>query len=91
MDEILPRGNEMRPDHRKNTSSENPSQNQNKGSTLLSIKEAGEIIKLGPWCIRRLIYSGALPYVRIGRRLLIELDDLERFIAANRHQEGFRG
>jgi excisionase family DNA binding protein len=69
------------------SSSENG--NSTNSSQLLSIKECGAIIKLGPWCIRRLIYSGALPYVRIGRRVLIKLEDLERFIDANRHQECF--
>jgi excisionase family DNA binding protein len=54
---------------------------------LLSISEAGAIT-LGSWFIRRLIYSGELPYLRVGkRRIAIDPDDLEAYIQRKKQKE----
>ena len=57
---------------------------------LLTIKEAGAYLTLGPWRIRFLIYRGELSYVRLGRRILIDLKDLDAFIDSKKHQECIR-
>ena len=55
---------------------------------LLTIKEAGAYLALGPWRIRALIYRGGeLPYVRLGRRILIDLKDLDALIDSKKQQE----
>jgi excisionase family DNA binding protein len=54
---------------------------------LLTIKEAGSYIALGPCRIRSLIYRGELPYIRLGRRILIELKDLDALIDSKKHEE----
>jgi excisionase family DNA binding protein len=51
---------------------------------LLTIKEAGAYLALGPWRIRSLIYRGELPYIRLGRRLLVDLNDLDALIDSKR-------
>jgi excisionase family DNA binding protein len=57
---------------------------------LLTIKEAGAYLALGPWRVRSLIYRGELPYVRLGRRILLDLKDLDFFVEAKKVQECMR-
>jgi excisionase family DNA binding protein len=47
---------------------------------LFTLNEAGAYIGLSHWRVRSLIYSGQLPYVRLGRRILIDLKDLDALI-----------
>ncbi len=47
---------------------------------LLTVNEAGHYISLGPWRIRTLIWSRQLPCVRLGRRVLVDLKDLDALI-----------
>ena len=47
---------------------------------LLSANDAGEYLSISHWTVRALIDRGLLPYVRIGRRLLIDVRDLDRYI-----------
>jgi excisionase family DNA binding protein len=54
---------------------------------LLSVQEAGTVIGLGQWRIRALIYRGELPYVRLGRRILVDIRDIEALIEANKQRE----
>lgn len=57
-------------------------------SDLLSRAEAAERLRIGQRSLDSLLARGALATVRIGRRRLIDADDLARFIAASR--EGAR-
>ena len=54
---------------------------------LLTVKEAGSYLALGPWRIRSLIYRGELPYVRLGRRILLDLKDLDSLVEAKKQKE----
>jgi excisionase family DNA binding protein len=54
---------------------------------LLTVDQAGQYVALGRWRIRSLIYSGQLPYVRLGRRVLIDLKDLDALIDSKKQQE----
>jgi excisionase family DNA binding protein len=54
---------------------------------LLTVEQAGQYVALGRWRIRSLIYSGQLPYVRLGRRILIDLKDLDALIDSKKQQE----
>lgn len=50
----------------------------------LSIKNAAHILSLSPWTLRRWIRLGQLKAVRLGRRVLVEPEELERLIASGR-------
>ena len=53
---------------------------------LLTLNEAGAYIGLSHWRVRSLIYSGQLPYVRLGRRILIDLKDLDALIDSKKQR-----
>ena len=57
---------------------------------LLTVKEAGSYLALGSWRIRSLIYRGELAYVRLGRRILIDLKDLDALIESKKQKEYIR-
>ena len=47
---------------------------------LYSVKEAGKYLGRSPWAIRHLIWSGELPQVRQGRRVFVDIVDLDQFV-----------
>jgi len=47
---------------------------------LYSVKEAGRYLGRSPWTIRRLIRDGVLREVRQGRRVMLDIMDLDQFI-----------
>ena len=53
---------------------------------LYSVKEAGRYLGISPWAVRHLIWSGKLPSVRQGRRVLLDIFDLNRFIDNNKSE-----
>jgi excisionase family DNA binding protein len=57
-----------------------------KGSRLWSIKHAADELSLSPHTLRRWIFQGRLPCVRLGRRCLLDPADIERFIAEHRSE-----
>lgn len=57
---------------------------------LFTLNEAGAYIGLSHWRVRSLIYSGQLAYVRLGRRILIDLKDLDALIDSKKHRECVR-
>ena len=54
---------------------------------LLGIPEAAEMLGISPWTVRKLIRRGALPCVHIGRRVLVEVREVDEFITRNRDAE----
>jgi len=48
---------------------------------LKSVVESAELLGISPWTVRADIRTGKLQAVRIGRRVLIEEEELERFVA----------
>ena len=57
---------------------------------LFTLNEAGVYIGLSHWRVRSLIYSGQLAYVRLGRRILIDLKDLDALIDSKKQRECMR-
>ena len=57
---------------------------------LLTLNEAGAYIGLSHWRVRSLVYSGQLAYVRLGRRILIDLGDLDALIDSKKQRECMR-
>jgi excisionase family DNA binding protein len=47
---------------------------------LYNVKEAGRYLGRSPWTIRRLIREGCLREVRQGRRVMLDIVDLEEFV-----------
>lgn len=52
--------------------------------SLLDIPAVARALNLSPWTVRRKIAEGQLKALRIGRRVLIEPAEVERFVAAAR-------
>jgi excisionase family DNA binding protein len=51
---------------------------------LLGIDEAAELMGLSSWTLRHLVRMKRLSSVKIGRRILIEREELARFVEQNR-------
>ncbi len=54
---------------------------------LYRIDEAALYLGRSEWSIRRLIWGGHLPQVRQGRRVHIDIQDMEQFIERNKIAE----
>jgi excisionase family DNA binding protein len=54
---------------------------------LFTIEQAGYVLALGSWAVRRLVGRGQLGFVKIGRRILISRGQLEEFIRVNSQQQ----
>jgi len=54
---------------------------------LLSLQQAACYISISYWTLRDLVWRGELPAVRVGRRILIDRQDLESFIERNKARE----
>ena len=48
---------------------------------LKSVEEAAGLLGISPWTVRSYIRDGRLKPVRLGRRVLVEEIELERFVA----------
>ena len=48
---------------------------------LLDIKSAARLISSTPWTIRHLLWAKKIPFVKIGRRFLIDPADLRAYVA----------
>lgn len=51
---------------------------------LYSIKELVSEIGATEWFWRTQIWDGQLPYVQVGRKMLIDINDVEKFIQRNK-------
>ncbi len=55
---------------------------------LMDVDEAGRYLGCSAWHVRRLVWRGILPSVRIGRLLRLDVQDLEEFIRQQKTQVG---
>jgi excisionase family DNA binding protein len=55
---------------------------------LIGIKEASRALGISHWTLGEYIRTGKLGHVRIGRRVLVEPAELERFVAEGRRGGG---
>ena len=51
---------------------------------LYSIDEAAIYLGRSVWSVRELIWGGQLPYVKVGRRIHLDITDLDEWIAKNK-------
>ena len=56
---------------------------------LYSIPEAGQYLGRTVWSIREMIYAGKIPYIRDGRRMLLDIHDMDSWIENNRCQYNY--
>jgi excisionase family DNA binding protein len=56
--------------------------------SLKNVKQAAELLGISPWTVRAYIQDGKLTPVRIGRRVLLSEEELERFV--NESQQPMR-
>jgi excisionase family DNA binding protein len=60
---------------------------QSRRKRLFTIREAGEYLGRTPWAVRHLIWDGLLPSVRIGRRVQVDVRDMDDMIERNKGVE----
>ena len=65
-----------------------------KGSTvttrrLVTLVEAAEVLHVSVASVRRLVWSGKLPVVKLTRRLLVDVRDLDRLIEGAKERVGW--
>lgn len=56
---------------------------------LLTIKEAGIYLGRSEWSVRELIWAGSLPSVKVGRRIHLDIYDLDKWIEAHKTRYTF--
>jgi excisionase family DNA binding protein len=54
---------------------------------LFDVNSAARLLSISPWTVRSYIHDGKLKPVRLGRRVLLEEAELERFVAKGRVQD----
>jgi excisionase family DNA binding protein len=54
---------------------------------LYSIKDAGKYLGRSEWSMRRLIWAGHLPSVRIGGRIHLDVKDMDTLIEQHKETE----
>jgi len=54
---------------------------------LYSIPEAAQYLGRSTWSVRRLIWAGELPQVRAGKRVHLDINDMDQFIEKNKVKE----
>ena len=55
---------------------------------LRSVEQAAGLLGISPWTVRSYIKTGKLKPVRLGRRVLLAEDELERLVAEGQEQAG---
>ena len=54
---------------------------------LLSVQAAAQLLSISKWTVRAYVRDGKLRPVRLGRRVLLEEAELERFVTEGREGE----
>jgi len=61
---------------------------EDKNKRLISQKEAGEYLGISYWTVRDLVFCGDIPHIRIRRRILMDIQDLDDYIQKTKNQKG---
>jgi excisionase family DNA binding protein len=67
-------------EHRTNNPGLSPKASLGQVRRLLTLKEAAVVLGVSPATIRRLIWSGRLPALRLTRRIQVDTRDIDRLI-----------
>jgi excisionase family DNA binding protein len=63
--------------------------NQRLNKRLYSIKEASEYLGRSVWAVREMIWAGKLPRIKDGRRILLDIKDMNNWIEQNKARETY--
>ena len=55
---------------------------------LLTVNETTRALRLGKTRTNELLWTGALPSIKVGRRRLVRREDLEQFLVAHEYRPG---
>lgn len=66
---------------------DNPKHEAKVSKRLYSVSEAAQYLGRSSWSVRRLIWSGEMPAVRVGRRIHLDVKDMDTFIERNKASE----
>ncbi|MBF0518668.1 MAG: helix-turn-helix domain-containing protein [Nitrospirae bacterium] len=58
---------------------------KNDNIRLLSVQDAAQYLGISKWTLMALYQKGELSYVKFGRRVLLDVNDLDKLIEANKH------
>jgi len=56
---------------------------------LYSIREAAVYLGISTWSVRKMIWAGKIPYIKNGKRILLDIRDIDEWIDANKTRFGF--
>jgi excisionase family DNA binding protein len=56
---------------------------------LYSIKEAAVYLGRSVWAVREMIWAGKIPYVKDGKRILLDIFDMDRWIEQSKAQYSY--
>ncbi|HCX90552.1 MAG TPA: hypothetical protein DHT43_08600 [Deltaproteobacteria bacterium] len=56
---------------------------------LYSIKEASLYLGRSVWAVREMLWAGKIPYVKDGRRILLDINDMDLWIERSKTQFTF--
>ena len=51
---------------------------------LYSIKEAAVYLGRSVWALREMLWAGKIPFVKDGKRILLDIKDMENWIEKNK-------
>ena len=51
---------------------------------LYTLKEAGDYLGRSLWSMRELVWTGKIPIIRDGKRIFVDIDDLELYVTKNK-------
>jgi len=51
---------------------------------LYSIEDAAEYLGRSVWGVREMLYAGKIPFIRDGRRILLDIRDMDEWIERNK-------
>jgi len=61
---------------------------ESRKTTLLTVDEVVERLRIGRTSLNGFLWSGALPSIKLGRRRLVHPDDLDRFVREHQYLPG---
>ncbi|MEW6417626.1 MAG: helix-turn-helix domain-containing protein [Nitrospirota bacterium] len=53
---------------------------------LYSIKEASVYLGRSVWAVREMLWAGKIPYIKDGKRILLDIQDMDIWIEKNKTQ-----
>lgn len=62
------------------------SRHRSRTKRLYSIREASVYLGRSVWAVREMIWAGKLPYVRDGKRILLDIRDMDAWIEKSKTQ-----